>query len=1632
MSSFPCPLRKQASIVYRLLILAVLTVLFSSVALCQSTALVLSSGSGSPGATVALNLSLSNTAAGGQPANLQFTLNYNSNDFSAMDVSVGPVASAAGKSVVCNATSTATTCLVWGMNGTTLGDGVIAVVNATLSTTSSNTDRPIGITGALASTLEGYSMPLSATGSTVQAVLPPPAPSASSLVCSPATLAPGASTTCTATLTQVAPTGGTAVSISSSTTALTVPASITVSAGATSKTFQAIAGSVSNSTSAVVTASAGGVSKTTTVTIAPLPQLTALNCSPTSVNAPGTSSCSVVLTLAAPSGGITVTLASNNSNVTVPASVSIAAGQTAASFTANVGQITTDATAQLSATYAGVSRTATLSLVSPAVLSSVACSPSTISPGGSTTCTVAVTKAAPSGGFVASLSSSNSAALALPTSVTVSAGSTSVTFQATAGSVATSTSVVVTASAGGASKTTTVTITPLSQLTALNCSPTSVNAPGTSSCSVALTLAAPSSGITVTLASNNSNVTVPASVSIAAGQTAASFTANVGQITADATAQLSATYAGVSRTATLSLVSPAVLSSVACSPSTISPGGSTTCTVAVTKAAPSGGFVASLSSSNSAALALPASVTVSAGSTSVTFQATAGSVATSTSVVVTASASGASKTTTVTIAPLSQLTALNCSPTSVNAPGTSACSVVLTLAAPSGGITVTLASNDSNVTVPASVSIAAGQTAASFTANVGQITADATASLSATYGGVTRTATLSLVAPVVLSSVACSPSTISAGGSTTCTIALTKTAPSEGHPVALSSSNPTALSVPASITVLGGTTSSTFQADAGSVALSEPVTITATGSPAVSTVVIVQCTDSQPAGLVAAYSFNEGSGAAVSDVSGNSADGTVVDATWTDGKYGKALSFNGASSYVDLGKPASLQLTGSMTWSAWVYAAANPPDDGQIIAKSDNTNGWQFKSSPDTGAHTFGVAVSENGTTHTQRYSKTVRSLNTWYYVAGVYDASARTLDIYVNGALDNGTLRGVVPSSQSNLDTNVTIGKRAGGFYFNGVIDEVRVYNRALSEAEIQADMNTPIGSSTPPSPPSSPAVSSLVCSPVSLSAGASATCTAALTQAAPTGGTVVAVSSDNPALTVPASGTVPAGATSMTFQATAGSVTASASAVVTATAGGTSKTATVTVDSLPLLSSLSCSPTAVNAPGASSCSVVFTMAAPNGGLAVTLASDNAKVTVPASVSVATGQTTASFTANVAQISINATAKLSATHAGVSRTATLSLVAPAVLSTVACSPSTISAGGTASCTVALTKAAPSGGYVVSVTSSKPDALSVPASVTVPNGVVSAVFQATAGSVASSQPVTITVAGSTALTTTVTVEPSAQLSALSCSPTTITTPGTSTCSVSLTSPAPSGGLALALSDNSQSLSAPSTVSVPAGATSASFEANASAVTSQTSAQITAAYNGISKSVTLTLQPDSVSLSALSCTPTGVPAGQSTTCQIELSSAAVTDTLVRVSDSSRYLSVPSRVTVRAGQSAVSFLATTKSSSKPTSVTITAKLSGITVNTTVQILKATASALTVEAPAAQTSVDGETVEFVVSAQDPADLPVTLTTEELPAEPVLMASGGYSPGFRAACPSAPIRSPSGRPTSLDNRQPPRWQWM
>src|SRR5262249_23730277 len=216
--------------------------------------------------------------------------------------------------------------------------------------------------------------------------------------------------------------------------------------------------------------------------------------------------------------------------------------------------------------------------------------------------------------------------------------------------------------------------------------------------------------------------------------------------------------------------------------------------------------------------------------------------------------------------------------------------------------------------------------------------------------------------------------------------------------------------------------------------------------------------------LVAGYAFSEASGNTTADSSGNNNTGTLIGATRTTaGKFGNALVFSGSdSSYVDLGTSPSLELTGSTTISAWINSSAYPGDDAAIVSKRDSTGGYQLDTTVDGGPRTVGFKLTNSSTGATmKRLGATALQLNQWYFVTGVYDAQAQTINVYLNGVLDNGALTGPVSATQQLSGTTVNIGRRSGasGYAFTGTIDEVRIYGRALTQAEIQADMGVSAG---------------------------------------------------------------------------------------------------------------------------------------------------------------------------------------------------------------------------------------------------------------------------------------------------------------------------------------------------------------------------------------------------------------------------------------------------------------------------------------------------------------------------------------------------------------------------------------------
>jgi len=199
---------------------------------------------------------------------------------------------------------------------------------------------------------------------------------------------------------------------------------------------------------------------------------------------------------------------------------------------------------------------------------------------------------------------------------------------------------------------------------------------------------------------------------------------------------------------------------------------------------------------------------------------------------------------------------------------------------------------------------------------------------------------------------------------------------------------------------------------------------------------------------VAAYAFNEGTGTTTADASGTGNTGTLTNATWTPaGKYGGALRFDGSSALVTIPDTPSLHLTTAMTLEAWVNLSAVSDGWRDVVYKGDDNYFLDLETVPVVGG-TFGSTGEVMG-------GRTAPAVNTWVYLAATYDGA--TLRLYVNGTEVSSVAR-TGPLATSTYPLQIG-GDGIYGQYFQGTIDEVRVYNVALTPTQIQTDMNTPIG---------------------------------------------------------------------------------------------------------------------------------------------------------------------------------------------------------------------------------------------------------------------------------------------------------------------------------------------------------------------------------------------------------------------------------------------------------------------------------------------------------------------------------------------------------------------------------------------
>ena len=221
-----------------------------------------------------------------------------------------------------------------------------------------------------------------------------------------------------------------------------------------------------------------------------------------------------------------------------------------------------------------------------------------------------------------------------------------------------------------------------------------------------------------------------------------------------------------------------------------------------------------------------------------------------------------------------------------------------------------------------------------------------------------------------------------------------------------------------------------------------------------------------PNSTVAYYKFDEGYGSIAhnSGSAGSSDDGTLgigsSSPTWTnDGKFGKALSFNGTNNYVDVGSSLDANISGNNNFSIsfWFNSADVTVNSYREIAGDHDATaynqGWDIMLNYPTSGMLIFTSMHNGGTTWDVVYGDDYypASLNTWYFAT--ITRSGSTYQWYINGKPASAPYTN--SASIGNGAFNVQIGTSGGKRFFKGTIDQFKIYNYALTPTDIKNDYN-------------------------------------------------------------------------------------------------------------------------------------------------------------------------------------------------------------------------------------------------------------------------------------------------------------------------------------------------------------------------------------------------------------------------------------------------------------------------------------------------------------------------------------------------------------------------------------------------
>ncbi len=182
-----------------------------------------------------------------------------------------------------------------------------------------------------------------------------------------------------------------------------------------------------------------------------------------------------------------------------------------------------------------------------------------------------------------------------------------------------------------------------------------------------------------------------------------------------------------------------------------------------------------------------------------------------------------------------------------------------------------------------------------------------------------------------------------------------------------------------------------------------------------------------PGALEAYWKLDEAGGRVALDSSSHGLNGRFSgEPKRVEGIMGRAVMFDGAKDYINFGRSTALRLSGSMTISAWIKPSSFPVDDAPIVSQLHGGFGYQLDTTVDRGPRSIGFKLANACGDLMARYGASPLAVNAWYHLAGVYDAEERTLDVYLNGKLDNGASVGLVTGTQHSSRSALCVGKRS------------------------------------------------------------------------------------------------------------------------------------------------------------------------------------------------------------------------------------------------------------------------------------------------------------------------------------------------------------------------------------------------------------------------------------------------------------------------------------------------------------------------------------------------------------------------------------------------------------------------------